>query len=68
MEGIIDFFTDRHGKWTQLANSKVPLKFNTTIMFLMENMWMQFIFTHQAPTHNASNVTAYQAVMLYSIL
>ncbi|MBA0554198.1 hypothetical protein Golob_013317 [Gossypium lobatum] len=68
MEGIIDYLTERRGKWTQLANSEVPLKFNMAIMSSIAKMWMQFIFTHQALTHNASNVTTYQAVMLYSIL
>ncbi|KAK5812461.1 hypothetical protein PVK06_027891 [Gossypium arboreum] len=68
MEGIIDYLTERRGKWTRLANSEVPSKFNPAIMFLMANMWIQFIFTHLALTHNAFDVTAYQVVMLYSIL
>lgn len=29
---------------------------------------MQFICTHMMPTHNASDIIAYQAVMFYSIL
>lgn len=55
-------------EWTRQANSKVPLKFNTTIMFPMAKIWMQFICTCLAPTHNISNVTAYREFMLYFIL
>ncbi|MBA0557496.1 hypothetical protein Golob_014564 [Gossypium lobatum] len=68
MEGIIDYLTKGCDKWTRHPNTKVPLKFNTDIMFLMAKMWMQFICTHIAPTHNTSDVTTYQMVMLYSIL
>ncbi|KAH1129762.1 hypothetical protein J1N35_001140 [Gossypium stocksii] len=35
MAGIIDYLTEGYGEWSRQANSKVPLKFNTTIMFLM---------------------------------
>ncbi|KAH1063886.1 hypothetical protein J1N35_028873 [Gossypium stocksii] len=68
MEGIINYLTGGHSEWTCQANSEVPLKFNMAIMFLMAKIWMQFIFTCLAATNNASNFTAYRAVMLYSIL
>lgn len=66
MEGIINYLTKRRHKWTLHANTEVPLKFNTAIMFPMAMMWMQFICTRFAPTKNASGVTTYWAVMLYS--
>ncbi|PPR94452.1 hypothetical protein GOBAR_AA26217 [Gossypium barbadense] len=60
MEGIIVYLTVRHGEWTHQVDFEVPLKLNTTIMFRMTNMWMQFIFTRLAPTYNAFFITAYQ--------
>lgn len=63
MEGIIDYLMEGHGEWTHQANSELPLKFNTAIMFSMAKMWMQLICTRLVPTHNA-----YRAVMLYFIL
>lgn len=68
MAGIINYLTKGRGEWTRQANSEVSLKFNTTIMFSMAKMWIQFICTQLAPTHNASDFTAYQAIMLYYIL
>ncbi|PPD67429.1 hypothetical protein GOBAR_DD35692 [Gossypium barbadense] len=68
MEGIINYLTEGHGKWTRQTNFEVPLKFNRAIMSPMAKIWMKFICSRLMPTHNASNVIAYRAIMLYSFM
>ncbi|MBA0829556.1 hypothetical protein Goarm_014154, partial [Gossypium armourianum] len=68
MNWIINFLRQGHSEWTRQANNDVPLKFNHAIMYPTAKMWMQFISTRLFPTQNASNVTAFRAIMLYFIL
>lgn len=67
MEGIINYLTE---VWQvdSLCQYRSALKFNMVIKFPMAKMWMQFISSRLAPTHNASDVTTYREIILYSIL
>lgn len=65
---IINYLIEDRCEWTRNANIEMPLKFNTVIKLLMTKLWMQFICTRLAHTHNASDITIYRAVMLYAIL
>ncbi|KAG4192514.1 hypothetical protein ERO13_A07G158305v2 [Gossypium hirsutum] len=60
---IINYLIEDRCEWTRNANIEMPLKFNTVIKLLMTKLWMQFICTRLAHTHNASDITIYRAMM-----
>lgn len=59
-----DNLTNGRGEWKHRSGTDIPTSFNQAIMFPMEKLCMQFLWTRITLALNISNVNTFRAILI----